>query len=121
MEAESGRSLTVVVRRRGKNDQGPKQSEPRSRIMAAELIQKGTNGGICKERGGDRRLRPEEHNKLREGGVLQLEGDTLWGVYGEAITDLMQENEQLRVLVNQLAIRNQILSKRLTGLGWSAE
>lgn len=51
-----------------------------------------------------------------EAGKKRLQGDTVREATSSEVTDLKQENEQLKVLVAELSLKNRVLKKSLSGL-----
>ena len=51
-----------------------------------------------------------------EAGKKRLEGDTTREATGEEVSDLRKENQQLKMLVADLVLRNEILKKSLSAL-----
>ena len=51
-----------------------------------------------------------------EAGKKRLQGDTVREATSSEVTELKQENEQLKVLVAELSLKNRVLKKSLSGL-----
>ena len=51
-----------------------------------------------------------------EAGKKRLQGDTVREATSGEVTELKQENEQLKVLVAELSLKNRVLKKSLSGL-----
>jgi transposase len=51
-----------------------------------------------------------------EAGKRQLNGDTIREAGSNEVSDLRNENEQLKQLVAELSLKNRVLKKSLSGL-----
>jgi len=71
---------------------------------------------ICRREG----IAPSMYYKWSKGfleaGKRQLNGDTKREATSDEVTQLRQENEQLKQLVAELSLSNRILKKSLSGL-----
>jgi transposase len=54
--------------------------------------------------------------EFMEAGKARLAGNTKRQASSSEVDDLRQENEQLKQLVVELALKNRVLKKRVTGL-----
>lgn len=117
-----GRSLARVVREvRGKTKRD-NTTEARLGINLEELIEKSGIAAICRKGV----LSPKALGHYLEdigGPDEKSQGQIVPMVEPEDhdIGALKKENEYLKQLVNELAQRNYVLKKRLSGLGWSTD
>jgi len=51
-----------------------------------------------------------------EAGKQKLNGDTMREATDDAVSELRQENEQLKQLVAEITLQNRVLKKSLSGL-----
>jgi len=51
-----------------------------------------------------------------ESGKKRLQGDTVREANSSEVTDLRQENDQLKQLVAELSLKNRVLKKSLSGM-----
>jgi hypothetical protein len=119
VDAICARGFTVVVRKR--RDQEPKKEEREPGMRVSGLSQKGTRNRVSRDKDIDWSLFQECDSSQMERRVLGLGRDKSSGPYLDRAANLAKENEQLKALVSELTIRNQVLTRRLTGLGWSSE
>ena len=54
--------------------------------------------------------------RFLEAGKRRLSGDSVREANSEEVTDLRKENDQLKQLVAELALKNRVLQKSLNGL-----
>lgn len=118
MENGHNRRVAVIVRKRGQRD--PRHWKNMVGCDKMVLGQGETKGPIIGEC---------DMNSVRYSDLCrQLAGEEMWqcegprsGECGIAIGESKRENEQLRALVRELTLRNQVLIRRLAGAGWNCE
>ncbi len=71
---------------------------------------------LCRREGIAQSLYYKWSKEFLEAGKSRLAGDTKRQASSDAVDDLRSENEQLKQLVAELALKNRVLKKSLTGL-----
>lgn len=91
-------------------------AEEKIRIVLEGLKGEESIAEICRREG----IAPNMYYKWSKGfleaGKRQLNGDTKREATSDDVTELRQENEQLKQLVAELSLSNRILKKSLSGL-----
>ena len=105
-----------IVREIKRNTHRKFTSEEKIRIVLQGLKGEDSIAEICRREG----IAPSMYYKWSKGfleaGKRQLNGDTKREATSDDVTQLRQENEQLKQLVAELSLSNRILKKSLSGL-----
>ena len=76
---------------------------------------------ICRREGIAPNLYYRWSKDFLEAGKKRLMGDTLREANSSEVSGLRRENEQLKALVAELALRNRVLKKNLSGVDSSSD
>ena len=91
-------------------------AEEKIRIVLEGLRGEETIAELCRREGIAQSLYYKWSKEFLEAGKSRLAGDTKRQASSEDVDDLRVENEQLKQLVAELALKNRVLKKSLTGL-----
>lgn len=91
-------------------------AEEKIRIVLEGLRGEDTIAELCRREGIAQSLYYKWSKEFLEAGKSRLAGDTKRQASSNAVDDLRSENEQLKQLVAELALKNRVLKKSLTGL-----
>jgi transposase len=97
-------------------------AEEKIRIVLEGLRGEETVAELCRREGLSQSMYYKWSKEFLEAGKSRLAGDTKRQASSEDVDDLRAENEQLKQLVAELALKNRVLKKSLTGLDseWDA-
>ena len=97
-------------------------AEEKIRIVLEGLRGEETVAELCRREGISQSMYYKWSKEFLEAGKSRLAGDTKRKASSEDVDDLRAENEQLKQLVAELALKNRVLKKSLTGLDseWDA-
>jgi transposase len=97
-------------------------AEEKIRIVLEGLRGDDTVAELCRREGISQSLYYKWSKEFLEAGKSRLAGDTKRQASSEDVDDLRSENDQLKQLVAELALKNRVLKKSLTGLDseWDA-
>lgn len=97
-------------------------SEEKIRIVLEGLRGEESIADLCRKEGIAESLYYKWSKEFLEAGKARLDGDTKRQATSGDVEHLRQENEQLKQLVAELALKNRVLKKSLTGLetDWEA-
>ena len=116
MRPKTQHSPESVVRQIKRNTRRKITAEEKIRIVLEGLKGEESIAEICRREG----IAPSMYYKWSKGfleaGKRQLNGDTKREATSDEVTQLRQENEQLKELVAELSLSNRILKKSLSGL-----
>ena len=116
MRPKTQHSPESVVREIKRNTRRKITAEEKIRIVLEGLKGEESIAEICRRQG----IAPSMYYKWSKGfleaGKRQLNGDTKREATSDEVTQLRQENEQLKELVAELSLSNRILKKSLSGL-----
>lgn len=95
-------------------------AEEKIRIVMEGLRGEQSVAELCRREGIAQSLYYKWSKEFLEAGQARLAGDTKREASSQDVKDLRGENEQLKQLVAELALKNRVLKKSLTGLeaGW---
>jgi transposase len=113
-EKQSPESKVREIRRRTRRRYG---AEEKIRIVLEGLRGEATIAELCRREGISPNLYYLWSREFLEAGKRRLLGDTKREATGGEVTDLRQENSQLKQLVAELLMRNTVLKKSLVGRG----
>jgi transposase len=91
-------------------------AEEKIRIVLEGLRGEDTIAELCRREGIAQSLYYKWSKEFLEAGKSRLAGDTKRQASSDAVDELRSENEQLKQLVAELALKNRVLKKSLTGL-----
>jgi transposase len=91
-------------------------SEEKIRIVLEGLRGEESIATICRREGINTNLYYKWSKDFMEAGKKRLSGDTRRGATSSEVTELKQENEQLKQLVAELSLKNRVLKKSLHGM-----
>lgn len=97
-------------------------AEEKIRIVVEGLRGEMTIAELCRRGGIAESLYYSWSKEFMEAGKARLSGNTKRQASSSDVEDLRQENEQLKQLVAELALKNRVLKKSVLGLesGWDA-
>ncbi len=91
-------------------------AEEKIRIVLEVLKGDDSIAEICRKEGINPNLYYRWSKDFLEAGKKRLQGDTVREANSNEVTDLRQENDQLKQLVAELSLKNRVLKKRLNGM-----
>jgi len=116
MQPKTQNNPESVLREIKRNTRRKFNSEEKIRIILEGLKGEDSIANICRKEG----IAPSVYYKwskaFLEAGKRKLNGDTIREANSDEVSELRQENEQLKQLVAELSLSNQILKKSLRGL-----
>ena len=92
-------------------------SEEKVRIVLEGIKGEESIAELCRREGISPNLYYNWSKEFLEAGKRRLQGDTKREASSGEVVSLRQENGQLKQLVADLSLRNQVLKKSLAGLG----
>ena len=97
-------------------------AEEKIRMVIEGLRGEMTIAELCRREGIAESLYYSWSKEFMEAGKARLSGNTKRQASSSDVEDLRQENEQLKQLVAELALKNRVLKKSVLGLesGWDA-
>jgi transposase len=116
MIAKESQSPESVVRDIRRNTRRKYTAEEKIRIVLEGLKGEVSIGELCRREGIVSNLYYRWSKDFLEAGKKRLQGDTTREATSSEVTDLRQENEQLKQLVAELSLDNRLLKKSMTGL-----
>jgi transposase len=105
-----------VVKEIKRNTRRKFNSEEKIRIILEGLRGEDSIASICRKEGIAPSIYYKWSKAFLEAGKRQLNGDTIREASSSEVTDLRNENEQLKQLVAELSLKNRVLKKSLSGL-----
>jgi transposase-like protein len=116
-ERDSAQKTIDTIRRKTRRKHS---AENKIRIVMEGLKGEDTVAELCRREGISQSLYYSWSKQFLEAGKGRLAGNTRREATSEEVKDLKQENEQLKQLVAELALKNRVLKKSLLGtdLGW---
>ncbi len=105
-----------VVRKIKRKTRRKFNSEEKIRIILEGLKGEDSIAAICRREGIAPSLYYNWSKTLLQAGKRRLKGDTLREANSDEVSELRQENEQLKQLVAELSLKNRVLKKSLNGL-----
>jgi transposase len=76
---------------------------------------------LCRKEGIQANIYYKWSKDFLEAGKKRLQGDTVREATSTEVIDLKKENDQLKMVLAELALRNRILKKSLNGVTGSSE
>lgn len=109
-------SVEKTVRNIRRHTRKKYSAEDKIRIVLEGLRGETTIAELCRREGINSNLYYRWSKEFLEAGKQRLAGDTKREADSEEVKELKSENEQLKQLVAELALKNRVLKKSLTGL-----
>ena len=116
MEPKTRKSPESVVREIKRRTRRKFNSEEKIRIILEGLKGEDSIAAICRREGIASSLYYKWSKTFLQAGKRRLKGDTIREANSDEVTELRQENEQLKQLVAELSLKNRVLKKSLNGL-----
>ena len=112
-KTESVESTVRNIRRKTRKKYG---AEEKIRIVLEGLKGESTIAELCRREGIAQSLYYKWSKEFLEAGKQRLSGNTKRQADSEEVSGMKYENEQLKLLVAELALKNKVLKKSLLGL-----
>jgi len=112
MKKVSSESVVKDIRRRTRKKYS---SEEKIRIVLDGLRGEDSIAGLCRREGIPANLYYRWSKDFLEAGKKRLMGDTTREANSGEVTDIKNENEHLKQLVAEIALKNRVLKKSLNG------
>jgi len=91
-------------------------SEEKIRIVLEGLRGEDSIASLCRKEGINPNMYYKWSKEFLESGKKRLQGDTQREATSSEVSELKEENSQLKYLVAELSLRNRILKKSLVGM-----
>ena len=105
-----------VVKEIKRNTRRKFNSEEKIRIILEGLRGEDSIANICRKEGIVPSIYYKWSKAFLEAGKRQLNGDTIREASSSEVSNLRNENEQLKQLVAELSLKNRVFKKSLSGL-----
>ena len=114
MKPKTSKTAESVVREIKRKTRRKFNSEEKIRIILEGLKGEESIAAICRREG----IAPSLYysKTFLQAGKRRLQGDTMREANSDEVSELRQENEQLKQLVAELSLKNRVLKKSLNGL-----
>ena len=106
-------SVVKEIKRKTRRKFNP---EEKIRIILEGLKGEDSISAICRREGIAPSLYYKWSKAFLQAGKRRLKGDTLREANSDEVSELRQENEQLKQLVAELSLKNRVLKKSMNGL-----
>lgn len=106
-----------TVRRIRRKTRKKYSAEDKIRIVIEGLRGEMTVAELCRKEGISQSLYYKWSKEFLEAGKQRLTGNTKRQADGGEVKEMRQENEQMKLLIAELSLKNRILKKSLLGLG----
>ncbi len=116
MKPKTSKNPESVVREIKRKTRRKFNSEERIRIILEGLKGEDSIAAICRREGIAPSLYYKWSKMFLQAGKRRLNGDTIREANSDEVSELRQENEQLKQLVAELSLTNRVLKKSLNGL-----
>ena len=114
--AKKKESAEATVRNIRRNTRKKYSAEEKIRIVLDGLRGESTIAELCRREGIAQSLYYKWSKEFMEAGKQRLAGNTKRQADSEQVHGMKHENEQLKQLVAELALKNKVLKKSLLGL-----
>jgi len=114
--AKKTKSAETTVRNIRRNTRKQYGAEEKIRIVLEGLRGESTIAELCRREGIAQSLYYKWSKEFLEAGKQRLSGNTKRQADSEEVSGMKHENEQLKLLVAELALKNKVLKKSLLGL-----
>lgn len=115
------KSSEAIVRDIRRKTRKSYNSEEKIRIVLECLRGEDSIAEICRREGISPNLYYRWSKDFLEAGKKRLQGDTVREANSQEVDSLRNENDQLKQLVAELALKNKVLKKSLNGMESSLE
>ena len=115
--AEKKESAESTVRRIRRKTRKKYSAEEKIRIVIEGLKGEVTVADLCRKEGISQSLYYKWSKEFLEAGKQRLSGNTTRQADSTEVKEMRQENEQLKLVVAELTLKNRVLKKSLRGLG----
>jgi transposase len=116
MEPKTNRNPESVVREIKRKTRRKFNPQEKIRIILEGLKGEESIAAICRREGIAPSLYYKWSKSFLEAGKKRLKGDTMREANSDEVSELRNENEQLKQLVAELSLKNRVLKKSLSGL-----
>ena len=116
MGPKTNKSPESVVREIKRKTRRKFNSEEKIRIILEGLKGEESIAAICRREGIAPSLYYKWSKTFLQAGKRRLKGDTMREANSNEVSELREENEQLKQLVAELSLKNRVLKKSLNGL-----
>ena len=117
MKSKNRQNPESVVREIRRRTRRKYSAEEKIRIILEGLKGEESIAEICRKEGIAPALYYKWSKTFLEAGKKQLNGDTMREANTDEVSDMRKENDHLKSLVADLALKNDVLKKSLNGLG----
>ena len=114
--AKKKESVGQTVRNIPRKTRKQYSSEEKIRIVLEGLRGESTVAELCRHEGIAQSLYYKWSKEFLEAGKQRLAGNTKRQADSQEVTEMRHENEQLKQLVAELALKNRVLKKNLLGV-----
>lgn len=114
--AKKKETAQSTVRRIRRKTRKKYSAEDKIRIVIEGLKGEMTVAELCRKEGISQSLYYKWSKEFLEAGKQRLAGNTKRQADSEEVKDLKQENEQMKLLIAELSLKNRVLKKSLRGL-----
>ena len=115
--AKKKESAQTTVRRIRRKTRKKNSAEDKIGIVIEGLRGEMSVAELCRKEGISQSLYYKWSKEFLEAGKSRLAGDTRREANGTEVKEMLQENEQMKLLIAELSLKNRILKKSLRGLG----
>jgi transposase len=105
-----------VVREIRRKTRKKYSTEEKIRIVLEGIRGEESIAALCRREGINSNLYYRWSRDFLEAGKKRLQGDTMREANSNEVSDLRKENEQLKQLVAELALKNRVLKKSVSGM-----
>ena len=116
MKPKTSKNPESVVREIKRKTRRKFNSEEKIRIILEGLKGEDSIAAICRREGIAPSLYYKWSKTFLQAGKRRLKGDTIRESNSDEVSELRQENDQLKKLVAELSLKNRVLKKSLNGL-----
>ena len=116
MGPKTSKNPESVVREIKRKTRRKFNSEEKIRIVLEGLKGEDSIAAICRREGIAPSLYYKWSKTFLQAGKRRLKGDTMREANSDEVSELRQENDQLKQLVAELSLKNRVLKKSLNGL-----
>ena len=113
---EERKEVESIVREIKRKTRRQYSSEEKIRIVLEGLRGEDSIASLCRKEGINPNTYYKWSKEFLESGKKRLQGDTEREATSSEVTNLREENSQLKYLVAELSLRNRVLKKSLVGM-----
>lgn len=115
--AEKKEKAETTVRRIRRKTRRKHSAEDKIRIVIEGLRGEMSVAELCRKEGISQSLYYRWSKEFLEAGKQRLSGNTTRQADSTEVKEMRQENEQMKMLIAELSLKNRLLKKSLLGLG----